>query len=192
LGGGGEEVSFKFSVLSEARKDISDQISAIRRQEKDYTEVAEDIEFTEKRSLSARSEGGGGGGLGFMEVDGVVLDAAVVGGEEFEGFLGDDGGFAIGTGKAIDGLEGGPQGLDDEVDDDTVGLRDDAGFAEAVEGAQVREDVFPEVAQVIGETDGGGACGPEANDHVRRLLRWIARLADRGQRRRSTDELSNA
>jgi len=37
--------------------------------------------------------------LGFVEVDGVVLDAAVVGGEEFEGFLGDDGGFAIGPTK---------------------------------------------------------------------------------------------
>jgi len=86
-----------------------------------------------------------------VEVDGVVLDAAVVGGEEFEGFLGDDGGFAIGSDKAVDGLEGGPQGFDDEVHDDAIGLRDDAGFAEAVEGAQVREDVFAEVAQIIGK-----------------------------------------
>jgi len=30
------------------KRDISDQISAIRRQEKDYTEFTEDAEFTEK------------------------------------------------------------------------------------------------------------------------------------------------
>jgi len=42
-------------------------------------------------------------------------------------------------------------GFDDEVHDDAIGLRDDAGFAEAVEGAQVREDVFAEVAQIIGK-----------------------------------------
>ena len=66
---------------------------------------------------------GGGRRLGFVEVDGVVLDAAVVGGEEVDGFLGDDGGFAIGSGKAVDGLKGGPQGFDDEADDDAIGLQ---------------------------------------------------------------------
>jgi hypothetical protein len=121
-----------------------------------------------RRGLRRR---GGGGGLGFVEVHGIVLDAAVVGGEEFEGFLGDDGGFAVGAGKAVDGLEGGPQGLYDEANDDAIGLCDDAGLAEAVEGAEVRKDVFAEVAQVIGEPYGGGACGPEANNHVRRLLK---------------------
>jgi len=102
-----------------------------------------------------------------VEVDGVVLDATVVGSEEVEGFLGDDGGFAIGSGKAVDSLDGGPQGFDDEAHNDAIGLRDDAGFAEALVGAKVREDVFAEVAQVIGETYGGGAGGPETNDHVR-------------------------
>jgi len=105
--------------------------------------------------------------LGFVEVDDVVLDAVVVGGEEVQGFLGDDGGFAIGSGEAVNGFQGGPESFDDEVHDDSIGLRDDAGFAEAVERAEVREDVFAEVAQVIGETYGGGAGGPETNDHVR-------------------------
>ena len=121
-----------------------------------------------------------------------MLDAAVVGSEEVEGFLRDDGGFAIGAGKAVDGLERGPQGFHDEADDDAIGLRDDAGFAEAVEGAEVREDVFAEVAQVIGESYGGGVCGPEANDHVRRLLLWIARLTHHCRRRRTRGGLSNA
>jgi hypothetical protein len=36
------------SVLSKARKDISDRISAIRKQDKTYTEDAESGESTEK------------------------------------------------------------------------------------------------------------------------------------------------
>jgi hypothetical protein len=116
--------------------------------------------------------------LGFVEVDGVVLDAAVVGGQEFEGFLGDDGGAAIGSGEMIDGFEGGPDGFDDEVDNDGVRLRDDAGFTEAFKGAEMREDVFAKVTQVLRETDDGGAGGPETNNHVRHLLWGIAGRMD--------------
>jgi hypothetical protein len=118
------------------------------------------------------------GGLGFAEVDGEVLDAAVVGGQEFEGFLGDDGGAAIGSGETIHGFEGGPHGFDDEVDNDGIGLGDDAGFTEAFKGAEMREDVFAEVAEVFRETRDGGAGGPETNNHVRLLLWGIAGRAD--------------
>ena len=46
--------------------------------------------------------GGGMGGLGFVEVYGEVLDSVIVGGQEFEGFLGNYGGAAIGSGETID------------------------------------------------------------------------------------------
>ena len=117
--------------------------------------------------------------MGFVEVHAEVLDAAIVGSEEFEGFFGDNGGVAIGSGKAIDGFEGRPDGFNDEVDDDGVRLRDDAGFAEAFDGAEMREDVVAEMAEILGETFDGGAGGPETNDHVRLLLWGDARRADR-------------
>jgi len=130
--------------------------------------------------------------MGFVEVDGVVLDAVVVGGEEVESPEGDDGGFTVGSGKTVDGGEGGPKSFDNEADYDSIGLGDDAGFEEAVDGAEVREDVFAEVAKVIGEEDGGAAGGPEADNHVRRLLWGMWRMADRYRRRRTTAELSSA
>jgi hypothetical protein len=99
-----------------------------------------------------------------------VLDAVIVGGEEFESFLGYDGGATIWSGETIDGFEGGPDGFHDEVNDDLVGLRDDARFAEAIERAKMRKDVFAEVAEVVGETFDGGAGGPETDNHVRLLL----------------------
>jgi len=103
--------------------------------------------------------------LGFVKVHGEVLDAAIVGGQEVKSFLGDYGRVAIGSGETINGFEGGPDGFHDEVDDDLVGLRDDAGFTEAFKGTEMREDVVAEVAEVPGKTFDGGASRPETDDH---------------------------
>ena len=87
-----------------------------------------------------------GGEMLLAEGDFVVLDAVVVGGEEVECFLVDDGGFAVRASEVFDGGEGGPEGFDDEADNYPIRLREDAGFEEAFLGAEHGEDALVEMA----------------------------------------------
>jgi hypothetical protein len=56
-------VSFQFAVLSNAKRGISDQISAIRKQERDHTENAESAEFAEESREGKAGLGCGGGAI---------------------------------------------------------------------------------------------------------------------------------
>jgi hypothetical protein len=103
----------------------------------------------------------------------VVADAAVVGGEQLDGFFGDDCGFAVWASEAFDGFKGAPERFDDHLDNDAVGLGEDAGFDETFLGAEMGQHVFVEVAQVIGKAKFGCAGGPESDDHFRLLLGWL-------------------
>jgi hypothetical protein len=100
----------------------------------------------------------------------VMADAAIVGGQEVHRFFGDDGGFTVWAGEAFDGFERRPQRFDDHLNDDTVGLRQDASLDEAVLRAEVGKYMLIEVAEVIGKTKFGGSGGPESDDHFRLLL----------------------
>ena len=80
----------------------------------------------------------------------VVLHVVVIGSQEFDGFLGNDGTLEVLTGETLDSLGRGPQRFDDELDNHAVGLREHAGFQEAFLGTKNWQNVVVEMAQISG------------------------------------------
>src|SRR5713101_3365581 len=96
----------------------------------------------------------------------VVADALVEISEEGGGFGGDDGGFAVRSGKGVDGGEGLPVGDYQDFDGPRKRTGADGGAEEAVELAKLRLHGLLEMIDIgIGER-GSGECGPEAREHL--------------------------
>src|SRR5713226_7332498 len=103
----------------------------------------------------------------------------------------DDGGFAVRSGKGVDGGEGLPVGDDQDFDGPRKRTGADGGAEEAVELAKLRLHGLLEMIDIgIGER-GSGVCGPEAREHLRRTPRiWHGAL--RCPRRPSSCEPSSS
>src|SRR5260370_641952 len=96
----------------------------------------------------------------------VVTDAFVEISEEGGGFRGDHGGFAVRSGKGVDGDEGLPVGDDQDFDGPRKRTGADGGAEEALELAELGLDGLLEMMKIgIGER-GSGVCGPEAREHL--------------------------
>src|SRR5713226_2392059 len=121
----------------------------------------------------------------------VVADALVEISEEGGGFGGDDGGFAVRSGKGVDGGEGLPVGDDQDFDGPRKRTGADGGAEGALGLGQRRVYGLCEMIVIgVGER-GSGVCGPEAREHLRRTPRiWHGAL--RCPRRPSSCEPSSS
>jgi len=98
-----------------------------------------------------------------------MADTSVVGGENGCGEWSDDGGFAVGLSKGVDGFERAPQGENGDFDFAGVGALEQVRTNVAGDAAKLGEDAFVEVAFVRGPVLSSRAGGPKTRDHGGRL-----------------------
>src|ERR1700682_3228231 len=94
----------------------------------------------------------------------VVTDATVEIGEHGGSLVSDDGGFKVGAGEVADGFEGTPSGFDLDLDFPFEAAKGNGGSEVSRDAAELGQNIFGKVLEVLGQLRFGGAGGPAAQD----------------------------
>src|SRR6266403_484742 len=80
-----------------------------------------------------------------------MADAAIETGEQGGSLVGDDGGFEVGTGEIVNGVEGVPGGFDGDFDFVLEASSGNGGSEIAGDAAKVGQHIFGKVFEILGK-----------------------------------------